>query len=392
MIALIFIIVILLYLCLIGSLIYGFDRVEDFKLKDLKPKTKFSVIVPFRNEAANLPKLLDSLLKLNYPKSLIEVILVDDDSEDDSIELIKKVLDTKSFKKPLDCTSTSLSEHAQRDIRIVKNNRTSNSPKKDAITTALKMAKHDWIITTDTDCILPKYWLDAFDECIQTNQPNCVVAPVTYSDGSLFLKRFQILDILSLQGATVGGFGLKLPFLSNGANFAYRKAMFESVDGFIGNYNLASGDDIFLLEKFKKENPKSVVYLKSEKAIVSTKPVTKIKSLIQQRLRWASKTSHNPNWFSKLVGLVVFLGNLACIAILPILFLGYVKPRIAVALLVIKFSVDFLLLFKTSRFFKQENLLFSYVWSCIIYPFFSVYIVVLSLFKSYEWKGRTFKK
>ena len=384
MITIVFIIVILLYLCLIGSLVFGFDKVEDFKLKDLKPRTKFSVIVPFRNEAANLSRLLDSFFRLNYPKTLFEVILVDDDSEDDSVETIRNVLDTKSLKKPFDC--------AQGDISIVKNSRTSNSPKKDAITTALKLAQHDWIITTDADCILPKYWLDAFDECIQTNQPNCVVAPITYSDGSLFLKRFQILDILSLQGATVGGFGLKLPFLSNGANFAYRKAIFQAIDGFSGNNNLASGDDIFLLEKLKKIDLKKVLYLKSDQAIVTTKPMADLKSLIHQRLRWASKTSRNPNWFSKLVGLIVFSGNLACIAILPVFLFGLITPRIAIALLVIKFSIDFLLLFKTARFFKQERVLFSYVWSCLIYPFFSVYIAILSLFKSYEWKGRTFKK
>ncbi|WP_426432315.1 glycosyltransferase [Winogradskyella sp. HB-48] len=388
MIALIFIIIVLLYLFLIGSLIYGFDRVEDFKLKDLKPKTKFSVIVPFRNEAANLPILLNSIFKLNYPKTLFEVILVDDDSEDDSV----KVITTIKSKKTFGCTSTSLSEHAQGDIKIIRNNRISNSPKKDAITKALKIAQYNWIITTDADCVLPKYWLDAFDEFIQTNQPNCVVAPVTYNDGSSFLKRFQILDVLSLQGATIGGFGLKLPLLCNGANFAYRKSMFESVDGFSGNDNLASGDDIFLLEKFKKANSKKIFYLKSEKVIVTTKSVSNLSTLIQQRLRWASKTSHNPNWFSKLVGLIVFLGNLTCIAMLPVLFFGQITTRVAVALLVIKLSIDFLLLFKSSRFFKQENVLFSYVWSCLIYPFFSVYIVVLSLFKPYKWKGRTFKK
>ncbi|MHA7842741.1 MAG: glycosyltransferase family 2 protein [Winogradskyella sp.] len=388
MITIVFIIVILFYLYLIGSLVFGFDKVEEFKLKDLKPKTKFSVIVPFRNEAENLANLLQSIAALEYPKNFFEVILVDDDSEDNSV----KVITTIKSKKTFGCTSTSLSEHAQGDIKIIRNNRISNSPKKDAITKALKMAQHDWIITTDADCVLPKYWLDAFDEFIQTNQPNCVVAPVTYNDGSSFLKRFQILDILSLQGATIGGFGLKLPFLCNGANFAYRKSMFESVDGFSGNDNLASGDDIFLLEKFKKANSKKIFYLKSEKVIVTTKSVSNLSTLIQQRLRWASKTSHNPNWFSKLVGLIVFLGNLACIVILPIFLFGLITPRIGLALLVIKFSIDFLLLFKTSRFFKQENVLFSYVWSCIIYPFFCVYIAVLSLFKPYKWKGRTFKK
>ncbi len=380
MITFIFIITTLIYLFLIGSFIYGFDKVEVFKISDLKPKTKFSVIVPFRNETENLPKLLASILQLNYPKSMFEIILVNDDSEDDSVQVINNFLQ----KRPFDC--------AQGDIRIIQNKRVTNSPKKDAINTAINIAHHDWIITTDADCTLPKYWLDTFDEFIQTNQPNCIVAPVSYSDSNSFLKRFQALDLLSLQGATIGGFGIKLPFLSNGANLAYRKSTFQSVNGFNGNDDIASGDDIFLLEKLKKADSKKVLYLKSNQAIVSTKPVINLSALIQQRLRWASKTSRNPNWFSKLVGLIVFLGNLACIALLPILFLGYLKPRIAIALVVIKFSIDFLLLFKTARFFKQENVLFSYVWSCIIYPFFSVYIAVLSLFKPYQWKGRTFKK
>ena len=99
MTALIFIIITLVYLFLIGSFIYGFDKVEVFNMKDLKPKTKFSVIVPFRNEAEHLPKLLDSISHLNYPKSMFEIILVDDDSEDDSLKTIHKVLDTKSVKK-----------------------------------------------------------------------------------------------------------------------------------------------------------------------------------------------------------------------------------------------------------------------------------------------------
>ena len=374
--------IIIVYLIFIVGFIYGFDKVEDFELQDLEPKTKFSVVIPFKDEAENLSELLNSIYRLNYPKTLFEIILVDDDSEDGSVEVIQNVLDTSRKKRD---TRTDA-------IKVIKNSRVTNSPKKDAISSAVAIAKYDWIITTDADCVLPKYWLDTYDEFIQTNQPNCIVAPVTYSDSNSFLKRFQALDLLSLQGATIGGFGIKLPFLSNGANFGYKKSIFQSVNGFSGNDYLASGDDIFLLEKIKKLHPKKVLYLKSDKAIVTTKPVSNLSTLIQQRLRWASKTSHNPNWFSKLVGLIVFFGNLACIAILPILFLGYLKPRIAIALVVIKFSIDFLLIFKTARFFRRENVLFSYAWACFIYPFFSVYIAVLSLFKPYQWKGRTFKK
>lgn len=383
MIATFLIIIIIAYLILIGSLAFGFDKVDEFQLRDLKSKTKFSIIIPFRNEAENLASLLGSIAKLNYPKDLFEVILVDDESEDNSIAIINKILDAKSNKTTFARTD---------NIKIIQNRRISNSPKKDAITSAIHVANNEWIVTTDADCVLPKYWLDVYDEFIQTKQPNCIVAPVTYYGKTSFFSRFQTLDFLSLQGATIGGFGLNLPFLCNGANFAYRKSVFTKENGFDDNSDIASGDDIFLLEKFKKINAKKVNYLKNLKAIVHTTPVLTLSQLVQQRLRWASKTSRNPNWFSKLVGLVVLLANSICIAILPLLIFDLISNRVAIALLIIKFAIDFLLLFKTTRFFKQETLLLSYVFSCFLYPFFSVYIALTSVFKSYEWKGRTFKK
>ncbi|MBC3845395.1 glycosyltransferase [Winogradskyella echinorum] len=375
--------IIILYLFLIGVFTFGFDKVETFKLQDLPSKTKFSIVIPFRNEAENLPRLLTSISKLNYSKSMFEIILVDDDSEDDSIAIIEKVLDTKSLKK--DFTRTD-------NIRIIKNKRTSNSPKKDAITTAIKASKFNWIITTDADCILPKYWLDAFDEYIQTTTTNCIVAPVTYYGRNSFLNRFQTLDFLSLQGATIGGFGIKKPFLSNGANFCYRKSLFLQINGFDGNDNISSGDDIFLLEKIIEHDSKKIHYLKSQKAVVKTNPASSVSNLIQQRLRWASKTSNLKNWFAKLVGLIVFLGNLVCIAFIPLVLFNAMLVKFAAALFIIKFSIDFLLLFKTSRFFKQETLLLSFLLSSFVYPFFNVGIAFLSFFKSYRWKGRTSKK
>ncbi len=50
------------YLILIGSFIIGFDRIKLFNLNDIEPETSFTVIIPFKNEAKNLPGLLKSLL------------------------------------------------------------------------------------------------------------------------------------------------------------------------------------------------------------------------------------------------------------------------------------------------------------------------------------------
>ena len=379
---LISIIITLLYLLLIGSFVYGFDKVPTFKLKGIKAKTTFSILIPFRKEAENLPGLLKSIASLDYDNHLYEIIFVDDASEDDSVAVIQKVLDT--IPKKTGITRT--------DISIIKNKRTSNSPKKDAIITAIKQAKYDWIVTTDADCILPKYWLDSFDEFIQTTPCKCIVAPVTYTNENNFLNRFQLLDILSLQGATIGGFGITKPFLCNGANFAYKKELFKELNGFTGNSNIASGDDVFLLEKAVKKNAQSVHYLKSEEAIVRTKAEPTWGTLKAQRIRWAAKTSAYNNWFGKLTGLIVLLMNSIVIALTFLVIFKVFNFKTLIYILMIKFFIDFYLIYKSVTFFDQKAVLRTYIFGFLIYPFFSVYIATISIFSGYKWKDRAFKK
>ena len=364
-----------IYLLLIGSLVYGFGKTKVFKLQNTPAKTKFSVVIPFRNEAENLPKLLKSIEALKYPKHLIEIIFVDDASEDDSFEIIKKTLDT-----------------SQTDFSILLNKRKTNSPKKDAITLAINHAKYEWIITTDADCIVPKYWLDSFDEYIQKTNAICIAAPVTYTNKNTFLHRFQLLDILSLQGATIGGFGIKNPFLCNGANFAYKKDLFIELNGFDGNTNIASGDDIFILEKIAKTHVNQLHYLKCEQAIVATVPQPNWPELISQRIRWAAKTSAYNNWFGKFTGGVVLLMNGLILSSLLLAFFGAFNFKSWFYILIIKFNIDFYLIYKSSLFFNQKGALRTFILGFIIYPFFSIYVAFISVFTSYKWKGRDFKK
>ncbi|GAL70455.1 glycosyltransferase [Jejuia pallidilutea] len=140
----------ILYLAVIAAFTFGFDKVKPFNLSDVAAKTRFSVVVPFRNEAENLPQLLKSITALNYTKQLFEIILVDDDSDDDSVKIIKEFIDTIS-------TETGITKT---NISLITTKKTSTSPKKDAITTAIKAAKYEWIITTDADCIVQNFgWI-----------------------------------------------------------------------------------------------------------------------------------------------------------------------------------------------------------------------------------------
>ncbi|WP_460217713.1 glycosyltransferase [Psychroserpens sp. MEBiC05023] len=365
------------YLILIGSLVFGFDKITEFQLTDSAPKTHFSIIIPFRNESHNLSTLLSSIAQLHYPKSLFEIIFVNDDSTDDSVKKITSVL---------------IDTHKLNNISITDNIRQTNSPKKDAITTAISLAKYDWIVTTDADCELPKYWLDVYDSYCLKNNCNMLVAPVTFKLANSFFQRFQLLDILSLQGATIGGFGIKKPFLCNGANLAYKKEIFQVIKGYDGNSDIASGDDIFLLEKVLIHNKDSVQYVKNNHAIVFTNPQPNFINLKEQRVRWAAKTTSYNNAFGKLVGFIVLLMN-ALLICLPLLYvLHIINSKTLIYTFAIKFLIDFLLLFKSSRFFNQDQYLPSFLFSSFIYPLFSVYIAFIAMFKGYKWKGRVYNK
>ena len=114
-----------------------------------------------------------------------------------------------------------------------------------------------------------------------------------------------------MQSATIGGFGIGVPILCNGANLGYKKETFLKLNGFDGNDHIASGDDLFLFEKFIAENKKNVKYLKSKAAIVTTFPVKSWRDLLNQRTRWAAKTGSSSSVNIKLIGLLVLLTNLA---------------------------------------------------------------------------------
>ena len=365
----------LAYLSLIIWLIYGIDKVEEEEHNYSSIYNKFSIVIPFRNEEENLNSLLNTLLDIEYKNNDFEVIFVDDESTDKSREIIASFLKKSTI-----------------DFSIIDNERLSYSPKKDAVTKAVKNAKHNWIITTDSDCYLPESWLLTINNSINSKQPKMIVAPVTFTSNGSFFEEFQYLDFLSLQNATMGGFGIQKPFLSNGANLAYRKDIFEKLNGFDNNNSIASGDDVFLLEKYFNNYPEDVHYLKSYDALVATKPEKNLKNLVQQRVRWAAKTTSYNNWFGRLVGLLILLMNATVLDSFLFTLIGLLTWNELLIILISKFTIDFIYLNKTTTFFKKPICLKFYLINALLYSFFSVYVAFYAMLFNYKWKGRTYSK
>jgi len=370
---LLFILIFFNYVFFIGLLIWGFSKVKYFQKTNSESKTGFSIVIPFRNEEHNLPDLLQSLAQLKYSKEQFEIIFVDDASKDNSVRVI----------------NNWRMENPWIHLTILDNVRVSKSPKKDAITRAVMIAKHPWIITTDADCMVQPEWLSVYDTYIQNNDAEMIAGAVRFPTKGLLLSHFQQMDILSLQGASIGSFGLEEAFMCNGANFAYTKQFFSDLKGFHGNNHIASGDDVFLLQKAMANCPEKVHYLKNQDTIVTTKPEKSWFKLFKQRVRWASKASAYQSDFAKGLAILVFLANFTLLCGLLLLAFNLMHWQFLLVLFFVKFAVDFILMYQANKFLKMN--MYSVLVSSLLYPVFSSLVALYSLVGGFEWKRENIK-
>lgn len=368
-----------LYAILILLYRYWLLRLPVFDPTEKKePHTFFSVIIPARNEAANIPQCLLSVLSQDYPSALFEVIVINDHSTDETESLIRELQNSFANLRLL-----NLAELIQ--------DRQLNAYKKKAIELAIAESKGEWIVTTDADCMVQPEWLRLYDAYIQEKQPVFVAAPVMFTDPGGFLANFQLLDFMSLQAITAASVSAGFHTMCNGANLAYRKKVFYEVGQFRGIDQLASGDDMLLMHKIKLKYPDRLGYLYNPNAIVTTAPMPDWKSFLNQRIRWASKAAtYQDRSIFWTLALVYAFNAVLCLVLIMSLFIpeGFWYWLL---LVLAKTLIEFSLMLPAAKFYRETAVL---GWFPFMQPFHILYTVIagwLGKFGSYEWKGRTVK-
>lgn len=340
------------------------------------PNNSFTVIIPARNEAANIEHCVKSILDSTYPKSLLEVIVINDHSTDSTASIVQQLQQQYQNLKLI-----NLEEHLDGNPL--------NAYKKKAIEIAIGQSKGNWIVTTDADCTTPSNWLYLYDAFIQENQSVLVAAPVMFTNNGRTLSLFQLLDFMSLQGITAAAVSAGSHTICNGANLAYRKDVFYEVGQFKGIDQLASGDDMLLMFKIKQRYPNKLGYLFHQEAIVTTEPMQSWRDFLNQRIRWASKADRYDDKSVFRILALVYVTNLALLILLPINL--WVAGEIAhwLTLMLIKTLVELSFMHHVAKFYKQQDAL---VFFPLMQPLHLLYTVIagwLGKFGSYQWKGRT---
>lgn len=366
---LITVILFLLYSVLLLWYYLGWRSIPVYGQQGPVPDVFISVIIPARNEEANIAALLQALLAQSYTR--FEVIVVDDHSTDNTAAIVR------SFP------TVALIQLQEEGI---------NSYKKKAIATGITVASGTLIVTTDADCLPGKDWLLTIAAFYTEKKSAFIAAPVTYTCNGSPLQVFQALDFLVLQGITGAAVHYRHLSMSNGANLAYERTAFYEGGGFSGIDHIASGDDMLLMHKIALLHPDRIHYLKSKAAIVSTQPMLSWKDFINQRIRWASKAGKYNDTRITVVLLLVYLFNCCFPALLIAAIInGGMYWLYPAAFLIGKTIAEIPFVAAAAQFFDRSNLLRYFFFFQPVHIFYTIFSGLLGQLGRYEWKGRKVK-
>lgn len=324
-------------------------EVEDF----------ISVIVPVRNEANHIERLLNDLTRLHYTN--FQIVIVDDHSTDDTLKILK---------------ASVLPQ-----LTVISN---PGKGKKSALAEGVRISEGQIIATTDADCSLPEDWLKTINQYFQNKDTVFLFGPVRLKQTGSFFSALQAIEFASLVGTGAATIAFNKPTICNGANLAYRKEVFIEVNGYEGNLHIPSGDDEFLMRKIHKRYARGIHFSKA--AVVETLPARDLRSFLRQRMRWASKWRHNTSAFSITLAIFILLTQVASVWCMVSLLTSV--SYLPVILLIIKFFIEALFLFSVCHFLKITWNWLAFMVLQVVYPFYVIGVGITSNFISGSWKGR----
>ncbi|MEZ5021977.1 MAG: glycosyltransferase [Chitinophagales bacterium] len=349
-----------------------------FKADSIKSQLFITVVIPAKDEVLNIGLAIESILAQNYPNELFEIIVVNDHSTDDTAKVVENFVQNNVRLINLEDIPLKTGEVAF---------------KKRAIEEAIKISKGEIIVTTDADCQHHKNWLKTLSNAFDQKKANIISGPVLFNFNNSLFQRFQALDFLGMIGITAASIEVGMFNLANGANLAFRKAVFNEVGGYSGIDQQASGDDMLLIYKFSRVDASKVLFLKSKEAIVYTHPASNLNEFVQQRLRWTSKSFGYQDHRITLILAFVYLVN---VLLIVSLFCGVLSWDINyifcfMAQFALMSIVDFMFLNKVATFFERKTLLKVFVPSQFLHVIYIIIIGLLGNVIKYNWKGRKLK-
>jgi len=359
MIELIIIILILLFFIINILLLYSLKRFPKHNYS-LAQKLNFSIIIAAKNEEENLPGLINSLKSLNYPQEKFEIILVDDNSTDNTLkvanELTRDIDNFYAYK----ITGKKL------------------PGKKGALTFGINKAKNPFIMITDADCLVNSNWLNIYSGYF-SNEYDLLFGIAPFKQSNLLVNKISCFENLRSSILTFSAAQLKIPYSASARNFGFRKSSFEKINGYENTAETLSGDDDLLLREAVKNKFKIRAIIDKEASVLSSTKNT-FKEYFNQKSR------HTKTSFHYILRHKLFLGSWHILNLFFLLsvFLFFLNP-IFRWLFIIKILIDILIISSIQKKFSYNFNIFEIFYLQILYEIFIIINFLSAVFRKDKW-------
>ncbi|MCO5230441.1 MAG: glycosyltransferase [Chitinophagales bacterium] len=349
-------------------------KTDSIAVSNIDNLPTVSIIIPVRNEELHISALLNDLLLQEYPSYLLEIIVVDDYSDDSTVELLNEFSD-RNVK--CICLKDFLLSHDM-----------ATAYKKRAIEVGIQQSKGALILTTDGDCRVGHKWVSSMVNIWSVSNVKLLTGAVIMTGTDSLFKKFQALDFLGMMGITAAMLKMKIFNMANGANLLYERSAFDEVGGFKGIDHLASGDDMLLVYKIAKRYHGAVAYAKHLDAVVYTSTMNTVGQFLSQRFRWTAKSKDYQDVRMTMILGAVFFFVLSIVVNLFLVFLDIRFLYLFVFQMLLKIIVDYRLLKSTSSYYHKDELMQSFFSSQVMHILYIVFVGSLGNILKFEWKGR----
>jgi cellulose synthase/poly-beta-1,6-N-acetylglucosamine synthase-like glycosyltransferase len=224
-----------------------------------------SVIIAAKNEASNLQTLISSLEELDYPENCYEIIIIDDESNDNSFELCSKLIEGKKNFKIYTAVNKKF------------------PAKRGALAFGIERSSFENIMITDADCMPQEGWLSAFASMFNMGYDFLIgIAP--FKEAKNFINKISRFENFLTSLLTTTAAHLGLAYSSAARNFGFKKSAFEKISGYSNTLDTLSGDDDLLLREAVKNNLRIGVVTEKD-SFVYSQTKDNLKDYLNQRSR-----------------------------------------------------------------------------------------------------------
>ncbi|MBW6460766.1 MAG: glycosyltransferase [Bacteroidales bacterium] len=331
------------YWALYSRLSFYKDKARDSELKPV------SVIICAKNEYQNLLNNLPLILEQDHPD--YEVIVVNDASDDDSVELLQSL--SKKYHH----------------LRIFDLERNLNffSGKKFPLSLGIKSARHDIILLTDADCRpASAQWIRKMQARYDDNT-EIVLGYGAYQRTVGLLNQLIRYDafLVAMQYLSYALAGI--PYMGVGRNLSYKRELFYHAKGFTSHYKLKSGDDdLFIHHVAQKANTR--IEISTGSHTVSKAKSSFIHWVIQKRRHYTTAQYYRPV-FKVLLSLAYISKLLLYLSFIVLMILKYHWLIVMIAFAVF-FLSHWVLLALTANKLKERDL-------AVLSPVLEIFLLAL---------------